>query len=488
MQFNSLEFLVFFFIVVNLYFALPYRFRWVLLLAASYWFYMAWNPAYIILIIASTLIDYSAGLRMSHLPDRQGRRKYLILSLMANLGLLFAFKYYNFFRLTANAGFSLFGIGYESPYLDVLLPVGISFYTFQTLSYTIEVYRGNQVAERHLGRFALYVAFFPQLVAGPIERSVNLLPELAKKFDFDYERVRSGLILMLWGLFKKIVVADRLAAVVDKVYGTPDRYPGMFLTIGTVFFAFQIYCDFSGYSDIAIGAARVLGIKLMRNFNRPYIARNVAEFWHRWHISLSTWFRDYLFIPLGGSRVSTNRLLLNLFVVFTVSGLWHGANWTFIAWGALHGTYYVVGMLTRDVRERMAQGIGLTKFPRVHGLLQTAVTFVLVCVAWVFFRADTIHDAGYVLRHMGHGWWDLEVHGGFTRLIASMDISVRAFALSCVAIAFVLVVERMCDEKTVVELISPKPYWLRWAFYVGLGFAIINLGIPADVPFVYFQF
>lgn len=488
MQFNSVEFLVFFAVVVSLYFASPFRYRWVLLLAASYVFYMAWRPAYVLLVISSTLLDYVAAMAMGRTPEQSARRKYLVLSLLGNLGLLFTFKYFNFFSVSLGDLLGVLRPTYEPPYLEVLLPIGISFYTFQTLSYTIEVYRGNQRPERHLGRFALYVAFFPQLVAGPIERPGNLLPQLSRRHEFDYVRVRDGLMLMLWGMFKKVVVADRLAVVVDHVYGTPERYPGLILTIGTVFFAFQIYCDFSGYSDIAIGAARVMGINLMRNFNRPYAARSIADFWRRWHISLSTWFRDYVYIPLGGNRVRIARWFINLMVVFTVSGLWHGANWTFVIWGALHGSYYIIAWLTHKPRAQLAQRVGLARFPGVHGALQVAATFALVCVGWVFFRADTLADAGYILRHLFVGWWNLEVYGGFARILASMDLSVKAFVASVMAVGIVLVVEWLHQEGTIVELISSRPRWVRWSFYIAAGFAIMNLGIPEEIPFVYFQF
>jgi alginate O-acetyltransferase complex protein AlgI len=362
MFFNSLEFVIFFPLVVFAYFALPYKWRWSLLLLASYYFYMCWRPEYIILIIASTLIDYFAGLRMGQV-NKKKRKKYLILSLCTNLGLLFAFKYFNFFNNSLQATFNQFNLFYNVPAFSVLLPVGISFYTFQTLSYSIDVYRGDREPERHLGIFALYVAFFPQLVAGPIERSTHLLPQFYEKHNVDYVRITNGLKLMTWGFFKKLVIADRLAIYVNQVYNAPGDFHGAHIWIATYFFAIQIFCDFSGYSDIAIGAAEIMGYRFMKNFRRPYLAQSIAEFWKRWHISLSTWFRDYLYIPLGGNRVGKWRWYYNLFVVFMVSGLWHGANWTFVVWGALHGLYLVFAIVTQSHRESFSRWIGLTSIP-----------------------------------------------------------------------------------------------------------------------------
>ena len=321
MLFNSFEYFLFFPIVAMLYFGVPQRLRWVLLLAASYFFYMCWKPGYLLLIVASTLVDYWAGLGIGRATSVSGKRGYLAVSLTANLGLLFFFKYYNFFSDSLREFSRLWGGTLDIPHSDFLLPVGISFYTFQTLSYTIEVYRGNKEPERHLGIFALYVAFFPQLVAGPIERAQRLLPQFREKHEFVYDRVVSGLKLIAWGLFKKVVIADRLAGVVDVVYGNVDAHSGPAFVVATVAFAFQIFCDFSGYTDIAIGSARVMGFELMTNFRRPYFAASIPDFWRRWHISLSTWFRDYVYVPLGGSRVSRSRWYGNLFIVFLVSGL-----------------------------------------------------------------------------------------------------------------------------------------------------------------------
>ena len=316
MLFNSLQFIVFFPIVIALYFLIPYKKRWILLLAASYYFYMCWKVDYIILIIASTVIDYICSNKMSKLNNQKSKKPWLIASIISNLSILFGFKYFNFFSENIQLIFNNYNIFYEMPFFNVLLPVGISFYTFQTLSYTIDVYNNKTPAQKHLGVFAVYVSFFPQLVAGPIERSNHLLPQFFKEYDFSYARVKSGLEKMLWGFFKKIVIADNLAILVDGIYNNVDSYSGIALIIATIFFTFQIYCDFSGYSDIAIGTAKVMGFELRENFKRPYFSKSIREFWQRWHITLSTWFRDYVYISLGGNKVIKWRWHYNILITF----------------------------------------------------------------------------------------------------------------------------------------------------------------------------
>ena len=389
MLFNSIHFFVFFIIVTLIYFNIPYKNRWLLLLLCSCYFYMAFIPIYILILGFTIVVDYFAGI---YIENAEGRRRklYLIFSLIANIGVLSVFKYYNF--LNGNLSFLLTGFGMTNPvpYLSILLPIGLSFHTFQAMSYTIEVYRGNQNAERHFGIYSLYVMFFPQLVAGPIERPQNLIHQFREKYDFDYNRVTSGLKLMVWGLFKKVVIADRLAVIVDSVYNNPEQYNSFSLIVATVFFSFQIYCDFSGYSDMAIGAARILGFKLMINFNNPYQSKSFHEFWTRWHISLSTWFRDYLYISLGGNRVTIPRWYLNLFIVFLISGLWHGASWTFVVWGALHGFYLVFELITKGTRRRINKIIHLDKLP----FLSAITTFSFVTFAWIFFRANNFIGIG----------------------------------------------------------------------------------------------
>ncbi len=480
MLFNSLQFLIFFPIVVALYYGLPQRRRWVLLLVASYYFYMSWKPEYVVLIMISTAVDYVAGRRMGLLKERSQRRKYLVLSLVSNLGLLFAFKYFNFFSASVQVFFDAISLPVELPVLNVLLPVGISFYTFQTLSYTIDVYRGRIEPEKHLGIFAVYVAFFPQLVAGPIERAGHLLPQFFDEHRFDPRSVAAGLKLMLWGYFLKMVIADRAAIVVDQVYGNLSSYTGMPLLVATYLFSFQIYCDFAGYSFIAIGTAKILGFDLMDNFRRPYLSQSVREFWTRWHISLSTWFRDYLYIPLGGNRVQAGRWAFNLMITFIISGLWHGANWTFLVWGALHGAYVLISHLTSGLRHRTVELLRLSKVPRVHTVLRVLFTFHLAAFAWIFFRAPSLPEAWYVVTHMFRGLGQ----GPYGFSIGGPD----NFVLVVLAIAFMELVHLFEESSQMRHFLDDKPGLVRWPVYVTIALVILLFGIFEETQFIYFQF
>jgi D-alanyl-lipoteichoic acid acyltransferase DltB (MBOAT superfamily) len=484
MLFNSLHFLIFFPIVVVGYFLIPKRYRWGLLLVASYYFYMSWKPSYLLLILFSTLVDYAAAIKMEESEDQQHRKYFLWLSLCSNLGLLFLFKYFGFFDQTLQSILYLFDLSYQSSTLNLLLPVGISFYTFQTLSYTIDVYQGRKKAERHLGIFALYVSFFPQLVAGPIERSERLLPQLKDQNiskDIDYKRISTGLKLMAWGLFKKVVIADRVAVYVNEVYGHPESYFGMSVIMATVFFAFQIYCDFSGYSDIAIGAAQVLGFDLMKNFDRPYFSKTIAEFWRRWHISLSTWFRDYVYINMGGNRVVKWRWYYNLMLTFLVSGLWHGANWTFVIWGALHGTYLIVSIISSPLRNRLTDWLYLRRLPVVHKSLQTGFTFFLVCVGWVFFRADSLSDATLLLQHA--------TMIDFSKLgLAIQNFGRAKILFSLLLIVLLVGVHWLHRGKELRIWFQQQPTYFRWTFYQLLILSILLFGVFERQEFIYFQF
>ncbi len=382
MLFNTYQYLVFLPLVVLVYYLLPHKYRWILLLASSYYFYMCWKAEYLILILVSTGIDYFASLRMSRLTEKRKRKKYLVLSIITNLGILFLFKYFNFFNDSVREVLEQFNIFYESRTFDLLLPVGISFYTFQTLSYTIEVYNGKQKAERHLGIFAVYVAFFPQLVAGPIERFFNLGPQFRTRQVFSYSNLANGLRLILYGLFIKMVIADNISVYVDQVYANPLDYSRWSVLTAIFFYSFQIYSDFYGYSLVAIGSALILGIRIMDNFKTPYMAKNIAEFWGRWHISLSTWFRDYVYIPMGGNRVKLRRWALNIIVVFMVSGLWHGANWTFVIWGTMYGLIYLIEYWVGKLfPPKDNEGISF------GNILRMIKNFVLVTLIWVFFRS-----------------------------------------------------------------------------------------------------
>lgn len=498
MTFNSFEFLVFFPLVVFLYVLTPQRYKWVLLLAASYYFYMCWNVAYIVLIIFSTLVDYFAARQMGKTPEKHKRKKYLYLSLFCNLGLLFLFKYFDFFGLSMELMLGQFNIFYESPYLDFLLPVGISFYTFQTLSYTIDVYNGKIKPEKHLGIFAVYVSFFPQLVAGPIERAQSLLPQFRQKMRLKAEEIKFGLLLMAWGFFKKIVIADRLAEFVNPIYKRPELYDGIDSLVATYLFAFQIYCDFSGYSDIAIGAALVMGYKLMENFRRPYFSRSVREFWGRWHISLSTWFRDYLYIPMGGGRVVKWRWYYNLMVVFIVSGLWHGAYFTFIIWGALHGAYVVAENMTRGIRNQMAASIGLSRFPRFSRFVSVVATFHLVTFTWIFFRAERISDAFIIIKNIASinlaTFSDFIGHFllsfGEMRIMNADIFQLYELRIAVYAILLMEIVHLIQERGVpVFNKLKNRPIYLRWSCYAGLVFIILAFGrFAEEQQFIYFQF
>src|SRR4051794_27964278 len=484
MLFNSLSFAVFFPIVTLLFFALPHRFRWAMLLAASCVFYMYFIPVYIWILIFTIVVDYIAGI---WIEKTVGPRRKMLLgaSIVANVGVLALFKYFNFANANVAAIAHFIGWNYPISALTLILPVGLSFHTFQAMSYTIEVYRGNQKAERHLGIYALYVMFYPQLVAGPIERPQNLLHQFHEVHHFDYERVVSGLQLMLWGTFKKVGIADRLATRVNLVFDRPGLYQAPVLVLATICFAWQIYCDFSGYSDIAIGSARVMGFQLMRNFDRPYMARSVSEFWRRWHISLSTWFKDYLYIPLGGNRVGRLSWTRNILVVFTLSGLWHGANWTFVVWGALHGLYIAFGHMSKDLRDRLWQSKPLAALGGVRPVVQNVITVALVCVAWVFFRAANVDTAVYILRHMFIGW------GAVLASIAHGKVPVQLTPGQVLPYVFVIVLLEWLQwshaRRTLPQRLRSRPLWLRWSVYYAAIGAIVFLG-TAGGQFIYFQF
>ena len=455
-----------------------------MLLAASCYFYMAFIPVYILILGFTIVVDYFAGILLESTEGKK-RKYWLIASLIANIGVLAVFKYYNF--LNDNLSALLNTIGYENhiPHLGILLPIGLSFHTFQAMSYTIEVYRGKQKAERNFGIYSLYVMFYPQLVAGPIERPQNLIHQFYEKHEFDYDRITSGLRLMAWGLFKKVVIADRLAIVTDSVYNNPTEYNSLSLIIATVFFSFQIFCDFSGYSDMAIGASRVMGFKLMTNFDKPYQAKSINEFWKRWHISLSTWFKDYLYITLGGNRVTIPRWYLNLFIVFLISGLWHGANWTFVIWGALHGFYLVFGLITYNFRMKFNKTTHLDKL----SFLPTFTTFILVAFAWIFFRANSINDALYITKHIFTGlpaiFNSLAMH---QTVLEDIGLDTKSLILSILLILLLETVHYYQTRKNITELALFYPKYFRWAFYYIFILSIIFLGVFENRQFIYFQF
>jgi alginate O-acetyltransferase complex protein AlgI len=488
MLFNSLEFLIFFAIVCILYFSLPDRFRWMLLLVGSYAFYISWEADYAILLAGLTLFNYSAALLLDRTTASGRKKVVLALTLLSNVGVLFWLKYLNFFAGSAKNIFHHYNIAVTVPVFSVILPVGISFYTFKIMNYIIDVYRGAIQPEKKLGIFALFVSFFPQLIAGPIDRATSLLPQFHGSHDFDYQRVTSGLKLMLWGFFQKLVIADNLSVIVDRVFNHPRQHEGLSLLLASILFTFQIYCDFSGYSDIAIGAARVFGFTSMNNFERPYFSGSIPEFWRRWHISLSSWFRDYLYIPLGGNRVAVPRWYLNLFIVFIVSGLWHGANWTFIVWGALHGFLCILSAATGNLRKRLTAAVGLGRTPALHQVMRVVMTFLLVSLAWIFFRANTISDALYVVSHLFTGWFDLSGKGGIPSVYALISSCRFEFIVGSLSVVIMEIVHFMQQKRSVRQMVQTKPIWQRWALYYCLVAAILLLGNLGSKQFIYFQF
>ena len=486
MLFNSFHFLIFFPIVTLIYFFIPYRVRWIWLLITSYYFYMCWNPKYAILIATSTLITYLSGILISKSKDK--KKLWVALSFISNLGILFFFKYFNFAIENINIILNKLHITLITPSFDVLLPVGISFYTFQALSYTVDVYRGDVKPEKNLGKYALFVSFFPQLVAGPIETSKHLLDQFNHNYDFDYDRVKSGLLLMLWGFFQKLVIADRVAIVVNTVYNDYTNYSGFTLIVATVLFAFQIYCDFSSYSDIAIGCARVMGFELMQNFNRPYFSKSIAEFWRRWHISLGGWFRDYLYIPLGGSRHGKLKKYRNIMIVFLTSGLWHGAGWGFIVWGFLHGFYQVVGDLLKPTREYFIDKLNINKNGFFHRLSQIVIVFILVDFAWIFFRANTFRDAIGIIKNMFvFNPWIL-----FDGSLYNLGLDQKDFIVGILAIFALIIVSLLRRNTRLINLIGNQNIIVRWVFYFTFLYSILIFGIYGPgyeaQQFIYFQF
>jgi alginate O-acetyltransferase complex protein AlgI len=476
MLFNSIHFFLFFVVVTTLYFLLPYRFRWFLLLGSSCYFYMAFIPVYILILGFTIVIDYFAGIWLEKTKGEK-RKYWLIASLIANIGVLALFKYYNFLNNNLSEILKTFGYQNIVPNLSIILPIGLSFHTFQAMSYTIEVFRGNQKAEHKFGIYALYVMFYPQLVAGPIERPQNLIHQLYEKHSFDFDRIVEGLKLMLWGLFMKIVIADRLAIYVNAVYNNPDQHNGATLLLATVFFAFQIYCDFAGYSCMAIGAAKVMGFKLMMNFNRPYFSQSISEFWKRWHISLSTWFRDYLYISLGGNRVSIPRWYLNLLLVFVISGLWHGANWTFIIWGTLNGFYLIFAIITAKWRKKVNDFIGISRLPNINSAIQIIITFVLTCFTWIFFRADNVQVAISIIKKIFSSSGPLFIG------------ELQQVLYGTAGICFLLLIEIRGEYYNQSALPFKTNHWLKEQLAYGiLIFLILTAGVFDGGQFIYFQF
>lgn len=500
MLFNSYDFMLFFPIVIFIYFIIPKKIRYIWLLFSSYYFYMGWNPKYAILIAISTIITYLSGILLNKLnnstpPLLHLRKQWVVAgSFITNIGILIFFKYFDFILQNLNPILNVFGITAINKPFDIILPVGISFYTFQALSYTMDVYQGKIAAEKNFFRYALFVSFFPQLVAGPIERSKNLLKQIDNIENlhlWNYENITHGIILMLYGLFQKMVIADRVSIIVDNVYDSFWLYGSIELIFATILFAVQVYCDFSSYSLIAMGAAKVMGFELMENFNTPYFSRSIKEFWRRWHISLSTWFRDYLFIPLGGSRCSKIRRYRNLMITFLVSGLWHGANWSFIVWGGLHGIYQIIGDLIKPIKNHFNNFFHVKTESFSYKFGQALITFVLVDFAWIFFRMDSFKNSIKFIQFMVIKWnpWVL-----FNQTLYTLGLNQKEMHILLIALCVLFLIDLIRYKHNLLLdiYLDTQCLWFKWGSIFFLFFSIIIFGIYGPEfdakQFIYFQF
>lgn len=491
MLFNSLSFLIFFPLAVWIYFSVPRSWQRAWLLITSCIFYMAFVPHYILILFLLITLDFYLGQAIARSIGK-ARKSLLLISVCSNLGLLFIFKYFNFFNQNIDSLANLLHWNYSPWLLAIALPLGLSFHVFQSLSYVIEVYRGKYQPETNYLTYSLYVMFFPQLVAGPIERPSHLLPQLKPSYNFDAHLARLGLERMLWGFFKKIVIADQIASIINPLFSNlPQDAPAAWLLL--FLFAIQLYCDFSGYSDIALGSAQVLGLKLSENFNRPYAARSIADFWRRWHISLSSWLRDYLYYPLalGWGKVSKLRLYFSLFITFTLIGLWHGANWTFIILGALHGFYLVFALVTDKFRKSLVAKTGLDKWPKLYHALQVMTVFILVAFSWLFFRVQSLSQAWLLIQSLFHNFqlffsWTYWRHDLLTGQALGTYSNVLAVIVLMVAI-MELVQSKQAKADT-FYIFDRQSKWLRYLWYYFLLISIIFLSYGSEQDFIYFQF
>ena len=493
MTFTSIDFVFFFPLVVAAFYLCPPRFRWAVLLAGSCYFYMAFVPQYVLILLFLVLVDFFLAKKIEATTGSL-RHVYFVGSLVANIGTLFVFKYFNFFNENVANLAHLLHWNYSLGLLTLALPLGLSFHTFQSISYITEVYRGKYTAERHLGIYALYVFFFPQLIAGPIERPAHLLPQLKNLHArFDWARVSSGLRLMLWGFFKKLVIADSIAQSVDYIYSGIGHSAGPSVLFAGVAFAFQLYADFSGYSDIARGSARVLGVDVVRNFQQPYFSTSISEFWRRWHISLSSWFRDYVYYPFisSANRITPLRIYVGTMMTFLLMGLWHGAGWTFVILGCLHGTYILVGQLTKKWRERAVSILGFASLPRLHRSFQVLCVFLLVSVSWVFFRSPDLTTALSFFVHLTGGWGlsPMEYIDHYALYpFNALGVSRSLLWVTSAFVVLMLCVEHIEQRQPVGEWLNARSVGARAFLYTSTVFAIILFGVFATSPFIYFQF
>jgi alginate O-acetyltransferase complex protein AlgI len=483
MIFNSFGYLVFLPITILIYYLLPFRFRWVLLLAASYFFYLIWRVEFVLVLITATVVSYFSALKMGQIPNKKQRRNYLIFSIIINLGMLGFFKYLGFFTGIVNEVAGITGSGYSVPYFRILLPIGISFYIFQTIGYTVDVYRGVIKPEKNAGVYALFVSFFPLVLAGPIERGRRLIPQFHIEHTFDPHMITSGLRLILWGMFKKIVIADRLSIFVQPVFNEPGYFHGLEIVFAIILKMMQVYADFSGYTDIAIGSARLLGFKLSPNFNRPFSAQSIAAFWGRWHISLTSWLRDYVYFSLPfkyhGKTVNW-RLNLNLLITFLLVGFWHGPYWNFIIFGLLHGSFMVLANISKPVVSNVTRISGLIKFPGLIKWLNISATFLLVCSTGFFFGQHPLHDSLLMIRNMAN------FSHSYTAILPLLKNN--DFLLSILLVIFMLWFEYQIAVKSFASKFLSKPIIIRYSGYLLMLFFLLALGVFSSQKFLYLQF
>ena len=483
MLFNSIKFLIFFAAVLPVYYIVPKKYQWEFLLAASIIFYMSWRPELIFLLFGVIIINFAGGIAIETARERILKKRWLIIALVLDFSILAIFKYLMFISSSFAWLYSLLGMQYPIKSFSIVLPMGISFYTFQAAGYLIDVYRGDYTAEKNILKFAAFMSFFPQIIAGPIERCSHMLPQLFVPKKLKAENISMGLKIMLWGYFKKLVIADRLNILVNTVFSNPREYEGAALIFASLCFTIQIYCDFSGYSDLARGCARTMGIELINNFDRPYFALSIRDFWRRWHISLSSWFRDYLYIPLGGNRVGMIRQWFNYFVTFMVSGLWHGANWTFVIWGALHGVYQVAG----NIKNRLFKGHKFNLF--ILKPVSWLITFILVAFAWIFFKANSISDGIYIASHLFDNISAVTDVQYLYEVSNSMGLGLFEIELVAFAVIYLILCEIISFKYEINELMSKLPFIVRFAFYYITAVIILGMGVfSSGGEFIYFRF
>ncbi len=473
MVFNSFQYFIFFPIVVAVYFLTPRKYRWIVVLLGSYYFYLSWKPVYGFLLLATTLLDWTLALWMTRYSDKKMRKRILVLSIIANLAVLGFFKYFNFL---SGSVWDLFGLHGDPVLLKIILPIGISFYTFQSLAYMIDVYRGDLGPERNFFRYAAFVSFFPHLVSGPILRPSSIIPQLREEKAWNPENVRIGLYLIATGLIKKVIIADRLGAFVETAYSAPASLSGGMLALATYCFAFQIYCDFAGYTDIAIGSAKILGYDILDNFRQPYFSKNIQEFWQRWHISLSNWLRDYLYIPLGGNRKGEFATYRNLMITMILGGLWHGASWTFVGWGLLQGILLCCSKLFDPIKIKIREKL---KFPSwVFNVWSILITFHLVCFSWIFFRARSLFEARLIVRKILSGPWTIDYS-----IFSLQDLKLAAILIVCLVIFDIFE-----SKKNILKFVSQLPWYYSLPLAYIAVVLLISLGVESGPQFIYFQF